>query len=280
MIKILLKKPLQARKLKLANFTLIELLIVIAIIAILASMLLPALQKARAASLKSACINNMKQVSTGAFIYTHTYNDYLPPTSVEQSVKKNHYGRNTHNAHIAEVLGLPYIFKPKETAIPDFAKRLEGFPLNKIFICPAQRPFYGYGKTVPTATNTILMTPTYRPTFGADDDTSSFSPGWSKEMDSSSIFGYDPRKITRVVDGSAIMVEVGYSDFSAGYSYSYFVQTSNPLTPTYQEEEHTPENHNYRIDFEKHNNEANVIFKDGRVATVFRNTRWSNWKPL
>ena len=280
MNKHLSKNLFPKRKSKLSIFTLIELLVVIAVIAILASMLLPALQKARAASLKSACINNMKQVSTGALVYADTYNDYLPPASVEQSVKKDYYGRNTHNVHIAEVLGLPYIFKPRETAIPEFTTRLQGFPLNKIFICPAQRPFYGYDKTGPTATNTILMTPTYRPTFGADSNTSSFSPGWSKDIDSSSTFGYDPRKITRVVDGSAIMVEVGYSDFSAGYSYSYFVQTSNPLTTVYQNQELSSSNNNYKIDFVKHNNESNVIFKDGHVATVSRSTTWSAWKPL
>jgi prepilin-type N-terminal cleavage/methylation domain-containing protein len=62
-----------------AVFTLIELLVVIAIIAILAAMLLPALNKARDKAKESACVNNLKQLSTAMQLYATDGDDYLPP---------------------------------------------------------------------------------------------------------------------------------------------------------------------------------------------------------
>ncbi len=94
-----------------SRFTLIELLVVIAIIAILAAMLLPALQRARERAKAASCVNNLKQIAFANNQYMGNYNDFYPANGLVywEDTAANHYN---WGVNLAKLKFLPDDYKP------------------------------------------------------------------------------------------------------------------------------------------------------------------------
>jgi prepilin-type N-terminal cleavage/methylation domain-containing protein len=117
-------------------FSLIELLVTIAVIAILAAMLLPALSSAKAKAQQTTCLSNLKQVNVAVLLYASDNHDVLPTVANTDAD-----GMKTDSFEV--------VYKP---LVMRYAG-LQGAPSpsDKVFACPADKFFYNNWTWLPEA---------------------------------------------------------------------------------------------------------------------------------
>lgn len=110
------------------RFTLLELLVIIAIIGILITILLPSLSKARKASETAVCQSNLKQIHHGHFLFSRENNNKIVPALTILNAWKS----ITWDDHIGDYMGRELTFEQKK----ENALTID-FKVNEIFKCPS-----------------------------------------------------------------------------------------------------------------------------------------------
>ena len=197
------------------KFTLIELLVVIAVIAILVSLLLPALSKARESGRNISCVSNLKQIGTGLAMYANDY-DFYPAACPETGET---YTQNYWHFKVRPYLGYQRV--PKNWTEASLFRR-EG-----VFFCPSTDILYndsGFSDTLSYSMNSFGYLVSYKaftPASALDAPATLYTPYYTKSSSRSK--EYSPGKVIFVSElGRNVSDEKGYTH-PAIRNYDFYI---------------------------------------------------------
>ena len=232
-----------------SNFTLLELLIVIAVIAILASLLLPALHSVMGKARSIQCTGNLKSIGQLLIMYVYE-NDDWPPICVENYQK----GCSQRD--------LPLLLVGKSPTA-GFVAGVDQRSIRGAYLCPSASLLDGAN----------FYRTSYRMAQGLDNSSGNQKGGvWYKEGAS---FAF--RKYSLIANGSVILTEGPFSLWE-GTKYASSSSAAIWYSDNYDDYMNNLEKPN-RIAYENHRNQANFLFKDGHVKTYRLGSGFSGHDP-
>jgi prepilin-type N-terminal cleavage/methylation domain-containing protein/prepilin-type processing-associated H-X9-DG protein len=127
------------------GFTLVELLVVIAILVLLMSLLLPAIEKVRAAADRLRCANNLRQLVIASHNYDNSYNSLPPGQGPVPILPPGPFGSAGSSRASILALVLPYLEQDNKYQLFDFRYDVNSSTVNsaarlqdvKVYLCPA-----------------------------------------------------------------------------------------------------------------------------------------------